>query len=530
MHRRKFIHDTSMAGLLGLLLPQACTSDKHFELREIDNAATIGHSLREKHNIPFEYDSNDVDVLIVGSGVAGLSAARWLQQKSSLSIQTLEMQNEIGGNSKAGNSQAGAYPWGAHYLPIPSLKQKELLEFLLESNIITHYENGLPYYRDEYVCFDNKERLYMQGKWQDGLIPFLHMPDDEQKRIKKFFDFVNELKNKQDVTGKYYFDIPVHLSSNDNEIIYTNKLTAQEWLHQESYTGEYLLWYLNYCLSDDFGSSLQTTSAWAMLHYFASRRGAAANAGYDDILTWPEGNAFLIRKLQAQISNQINTNQLVLRVEHVDERKWVYHQCTKSKKWTRTTCKHLVLNTPYHVAKKLLPEIDTQLNNNLFNSYPWIVANIVLHKPSELNGMELSWDNVIAKSQSLGYIHSTHQNLASLQNTVVFTYYKCYNQLSAIEAREALRNKTIVQLKNEILSELQLVYPSIERNIISMEIKRHGHAMISPKPNLLFSTTLQEFSVGKNGIYFCHTDFCGMSIFEEAFYRGIETSKQILNV
>jgi len=62
---------------------------------------------------------------------------------------------------------------------------------------------------------------------------------------------------------------------------------------------------LNYCCKDDYGSTLENTSAYAGLHYFCARRAKAANAESSAVLTWPEGNSFLVNKLALSLKTKL---------------------------------------------------------------------------------------------------------------------------------------------------------------------------------------------------------------------------------
>ena len=44
----------------------------------------------------------------------------------------------------------------------------------------------------------------------------------------------------------------------------------------------HLRWYLDYCCRDDYGAGAAQVSAWAGLHYFASRHGFHAPGDDDD--------------------------------------------------------------------------------------------------------------------------------------------------------------------------------------------------------------------------------------------------------
>ena len=56
--------------------------------------------------------------VIVGGGIAGLSAA-WRLQKRGAEFVVLEMEETAGGNARSGRNDATAFPWAAHYVPVP---------------------------------------------------------------------------------------------------------------------------------------------------------------------------------------------------------------------------------------------------------------------------------------------------------------------------------------------------------------------------------------------------------------------------
>jgi glycine/D-amino acid oxidase-like deaminating enzyme len=60
-----------------------------------------------------------VPVVIVGGGIAGLSAAWQLERGGFRDYVLLEMEREAGGNSRGGENAVSRYPWAAHYVPVP---------------------------------------------------------------------------------------------------------------------------------------------------------------------------------------------------------------------------------------------------------------------------------------------------------------------------------------------------------------------------------------------------------------------------
>ncbi len=131
----------------------------------------------------------------------------------------LELNNDAGGNSLGGSNAHTAFPWGAHYLPIPGTNDPELTKFLKEINVITGEENGLPIFNDYYLCFEPKERLYIDHFWQDGLIPQAGIPNDDKKQIEQFMAAMHGFRDQRGKDGKEAFTIPVDESSQDDAFL-----------------------------------------------------------------------------------------------------------------------------------------------------------------------------------------------------------------------------------------------------------------------------------------------------------------------
>jgi hypothetical protein len=526
MERRQFLKYFG-ASAIGLLL-YGCHSAARYSAKMVDSFSEIGHLLREPLGEYKIINEESIQVLIVGAGISGLSAARQLNASGDISFKVVEMLPHFGGNSCSGKNDTSAFPWGAHYLPLVNNNLTELLDFLKEHNVITHFENGLPFYNEEYLCFDNEERLYNNGIWQEGLVPQVNNDTDYNNQLSIFNELVAFYATMKAKDGKFYFTIPVADAVLDEQSLEWSRSKAITWLKEKGLQHPILLWYLNYCISDDYGCSLKQVSTWAFLQYFCARRATAANAYKSSLLTWPEGNQFLAHKLQSSFANKIKYNTIVRAVQKQDGQLAVIIQDTKSKDFSVVKCQHLILNTPHHITKKIAPFV-CSLDDYNFEHFPWAIANITVEPLPELSGMDLSWDNVIMKSKSLGYVVANHQAV-NTPTKYVFTCYHAFNNLASVDERKALREMSITTLEALFIDELKVVYPDIVKSIISIEIKTLGHGMIAPLPNTIFSKAWQYYQTPKENIYFCHTDYCGISIFEEAFYKGLTTGKNILKV
>src|SRR5690349_15064338 len=84
-----------------------------------NEVAATGHLLRDRKFFPPPKRTIKVPVAIVGGGIAGLSAAWRLRKQGFKDFVLLEMNEQAGGNARSGENEITAYPWAAHYVPVP---------------------------------------------------------------------------------------------------------------------------------------------------------------------------------------------------------------------------------------------------------------------------------------------------------------------------------------------------------------------------------------------------------------------------
>jgi len=488
-----------------------------------------GHLLRGANNFPDPAETITTDVLIVGGGISGLSAKRWLAMHGVTDVLLLEMDGNVGGNSVSGANSISAYPWAAHYLPVPDVANTELLDFLRSINTITGFaENGLPVYNEYHLCHDPEERLYINGHWQEGLVPKFGISAEDDRQISRFFAEVESYKRAKGADGRYLFRIPVDMSSADEACRLLDKIPFEQYLAEKGYTSRYLQWYLEYCCKDDYGSGLKDTSAWAGLHYFASRRGQAVNAHSSGVLTWPEGNAFLMSNLRAQAPQGIKTNMLAYKTEINDNGAAVLCYDVAAARSIKINARKVIMAAPQYVNKHLLPEI--AVREKLYTQLcyaPWMVANITLSGLPQSGGFPLCWDNVIYGQQSVGYVCANHQDLTHKEDLVITYYLPVTGDAAA--ARSTIYKRSYKEWQAQVVADLEFAHHGVTAYISNIDVWVWGHGMIRPSPGYIWSAERQEAMqpVG-NSIFFAHTDLSGISIFEEGFYQGINAAKQAM--
>ena len=195
---------------------------------------------------------------------------------------------------------------------------------------------------------------------------------------------------------------------------------------------------------------------------------------------------------------------------------------------TRYECEHLILATPQFVNKRLL-NFTKDIVFKEFEYYPWLVANITINKPIDLNGSsDLSCDNVIYGSKSLGYVNSCHQIQQVTQQKTVITYYYNFCEHSAKQERESIYQKDENFWKAFIIKDLSRAHSNIEELIDEIELYVYGHGMISPTIGFKTSKSRKKLSKGLDNLYFINSDVSEISVFMQAFDNGITAAKKIV--
>jgi NAD(P)-binding Rossmann-like domain len=528
------------------------TSPK-FPCRMLGPSKEIGHLLRDSADllkIPAQLKPSSTRITIVGGGMAGLSAGWWLQKHGISDFVVLDLERDVGGNSSSGNNEFSAYPWGAHYVPICNPESIYVRELFEELKIIQgHNDAGLAIYDELMLCHEPQERLWKDGAFHDGLVPKRGLQKDENDDIARFFKTVVELRSATGSDGKLAFAIPLDLSSQDEKFLALDKISMEQWLDDNKFNTKPLRWYVNYCCRDDYGSTLANVSAWAGIHYFAGRRGLAANSEPNSVITWPQGNGYLVEKLKGFLSKQIQVDSFVVRVATEDgndgKGSGVHGSGnlgsggkgsgklittvmnSKTREYRAISSDFVIFAAPRFIASKVIAGHKFS-HQHALNYAPWMVANISLKSLPDARGLSPAWDNVSYYSDSLGYVMANHQDITTRTKPNVITYYYPLSGQEPRAARQSLYNSTPEHWSELIVEDLQKMHPTIAGEIISMDLWPWGHGMIRPSIGFVWGDARKAMKEPVGNIVFAHSDMSGMSNFEEAQYHGVEAAKAVL--
>ena len=547
MQRRHFLGSAAAALLAGCQPPPPALE---FAFAGID--LERGHALRDllaQGPLPAPTLVRRAQVIIAGGGVAGLAAARSLRLAGVHDFALLELEDTPGGNSRAGAVNGVACPLGAHYLPVPGNHAPEVQD-LLEELGLRQRVAGRWQYDERHLCHSPQERLYFEREWQEGLLPVQGVGEATLEQYRRFSQAVGAASRAARFTMPQFaaLDAKTGLAPAHQAL---DAMTFEAWLQQQGLDDAHLRWYLDYCCRDDYGAGMARVSAWAGLHYFASRHGfhAPGEAVAEDregVLTWPEGNGWLTQQLSAPLKaqGQLQTGTSVLRI--AETRRGVEvdafnHHSGNVERWQAPRC---IVALPVFVAARVVqnpPAFLAQAAQRL-QWAPWAVTNIHLNAPlADRPGAAPAWDNVIygdSNPGGLGYVDASHQKLDPRPGPTVLTYYQALGDVA--DARQQLATQGAEHWGRAALAALAGPHPDVLQHATRVQVTRYGHAMSIPVPGI--QTFLSQIGLqappGKrklllNGerqralptpatarLAFAHSDWSGYSVFEEAFTRG----------
>jgi hypothetical protein len=168
-----------------------------------------GHLLFGGSPVPPPSRTERVSAVIVGGGVAGLAAAWRLGRAGFRDFLLIELEETVGGNTRAGSSEVTAYPWGSHYLPLPGPETREVKRLLADLGVIERFgREGRPIYDERHLCHAPQERLFIHGRWQAGIYPWTGATEEDLAEYDTFKQAMMRLRNWRDGSGRRAFTIP----------------------------------------------------------------------------------------------------------------------------------------------------------------------------------------------------------------------------------------------------------------------------------------------------------------------------------
>ena len=535
--RRRFLRLAAAGGLWPLACERATRSGgRSFQIPGSFADASAderGHLLRRegaKEWSAYPATGGPVwDIVVVGGGISGLAACWKLRQCGIERVLLVELAPQVGGTSIAGAAGGQEFPWGAHYINIPPAEADCIHELLGDIGVIRGYDAaGRPQVDPEHVLRWPRERLY-DGVWGHGLDPFRTAPRTETEMYRQFEDEMLRWTLYRGSDGRRAFAMPLDYSTTDASVRALDSVSMLEYLRAQGWHSPRLDWLVDYACRDDYGSSLAHVSAWAGIHYYACRYydRRVADEYPSETLTWPEGNAFLARRLaRCQDPDQFRFDTAVVGIRNDADGCDLACLHWPTLEPERIRARRVVYAGKLHTVPYVVRDLPAAQRRVLEGmSYsPWLVASIqVSALPASTWEAPLAWDNVLYDSPSLGYVVAGHQRPGEDGGGDQLIYYL---PIGDPDGRQLMLTRTHEEWVDLIMTDLVRAHPDLEELVRRIDLYRWGHGMVRPVKGSIFGFGAAQRRAPIGAVALASCDVTALPLFEEACYCGIRAAER----
>lgn len=459
------------------------------------------------------------EVVVVGGGVSGLSAAYFLQAKRPL---VLEQDFQFGGNSRGEIFGGTAFAIGAAYIaaPTPGSSLHRMLQVT----------GALPAGRLELA---KDSRVHLRGQGFQSLWGLNADPAALQARDRLAQDFAQ-------IYSRGYPNIPWVPGGLDRASLDAlDRISFLQWLQQRHPAlPATVLEYLQLFCWSSLGGSMDEVSAAQALNF--------ATGEQDGILGFPGGNGYLTQSLYGYLQktlggDSLRSGSIVLEIKSTPEGVEILLENAQGQLQT-IAAKACVVAAPKYVAQHIVPEMPQRQKeaSRAITYRAYVVANVLLNTPvasptfdSFMLRGEVPPTPRFGKPGDRAFADVAFATWARGDRTQpsVLSVYKPYaydgarNALGAGSFDRVARE--VRQGLNEILATLKLP----DSAVAGLRLTRWGHAVPLAQPGFLASHTDELFEQPTAGrIFYANQDNTANPSFEAAFATAERAAARILRL
>jgi monoamine oxidase len=427
----------------------------------------ICHQVRDGHHFLSPQTSTRHDVVIVGGGMSGLSAAWFLRDMDFLLI---EKEEHCGGNAFLEEYQGQAYATGAAY----ETNESSAWGLCKELNI-----RPLPISDPDGLIVNGE---FVPHAWRSGLerLPY---KASVLESFKKF---------KQDM-------LKVDLTKRATEL---DALPLSSLL--EGYAPELKEWWDAYGPSN-WGAVSEDTSAFTALDDFQD---FANEDNKDDRVTFPGGLGAISRKLAEQLkatsADRLLEAATTVAVEPNQDSVTVTYVHDGQVKAVRA--KAVIMATPKYITRRLvsgLPDAQSAAMAKMRYA-PYAVVNVIFAEPVFNAGYDTwcpgnSFSDVIVAD----WVIRNEPGYKQKNNILTF-----YTPLREADRAKLLTEAGCRNIASNVLRDWQKLLPAANAEPLEVHIYRRGHPMFMSTP-LTYTQVIPAARRPAGRIFFANTDAAG---------------------
>lgn len=466
-------------------------------------------------HVTADVNSKTYDVIIVGGGIAGLTAAFYLKDYDLL---VLEKEQDVGGRATSGKYQGISYSRGPEYLGKPEGPLKEMISTLSLPLREIPYPADITFSEGKFFFGDYGKAQLLSGK----------------SSLPAFNSFAEEILNAYEE----YDDIPeLELKKQMKRL---DKITARQWFEENSFHPIYSEIY-NVSFRGLFGANIDEVSALSVIPELAFDFEGFEEIDEDNTLeeeydgsrnstemySFSNGISSVPLALGKHLGDRLRTGTKVTDVRRAGDLYTV--TCVQADSSTLSyQSESVILATPAVIALDIAKDILSQEQRYLLKSVnyaPYITIAMFSEKPIFNKGFDLAVpDGLIFTDVYDATWITRHYNKKSIgkQSWITLAY----------AAPASFRDKTLLtmtdtELMEKVRAQLDSVLPNSSSLIKSWEITRFSFGYPVMTPGSYHRMTRLHAITGEG--LFLAGDYMIYPTFEAAASSGQLAAEQVID-
>jgi len=424
----------------------------------------ICHQVRDGKIFSRPIASARHDVVIVGGGVSGLTAAYLLRERDFL---LLEKEPHWGGNSYLMEYQGNAYATGGAFLEKSEIAYEFARQIGLQPLPINNWDGSI--IKGEFI----------PDTWGDGLAK-LPYPASIREGFKKFRKDILAIDVEK--RSKELFGVP-----------FSNFM--------KGYPIEIKQWWDAYGPSNWGAASEETAAALAI----STLQEMTVENREDERYTWPGGLGAISKRLseilQSKFADRMRNGATTIAV--VPARNGVQVTYTHGSELKTVAAKAVIMATPKFITRRIvegLPEKQSEAMRQM-RYVPYPVVNLIFDKPVFNKGYD-TWCPGNSFTDFIVADWVVQKQPGYQQKANILT---CYTPMREGDRGRLLTESSAREIAVKVLTDFQKLFPGSNVAPVEVHIYRRGHPMFMSTPGL-FTEVQPVARRAMDRVFFANTD------------------------